>query len=513
MLDSFIKGQDQLVQQLFLYYYRSYQNSFSYKELIDELDITYPMLKHALDQVEAIQAGYPEFSIDRGSRTVTITFSEKFLLNKIRVNLTKETVPFIIWNAVFYQKFTSLDAFSQKNYLSRRTVQRQIAAFGPILDRYKIGLNLKKNDHLEGEEYRIRYFFHSFYWHVFDEIESNRPPITEKSASEIYQKITAYFPFIRHAAKERFINLLAVSVTRIKQGHVISEVPDSVRKFYNPFMAKGAFEEKLLLPFFEANFLFSKDLTQEELLYLYYMFTIGQSYPIDSMQKIQLQSPMFLSDYRRLIDDWISLVESQLKFQFGENEKKYLFVNATYVFSFLLSFGLSNQIDSFGDYLSVSEMEEEYHYLFAVLDDIAPKVKTDNPEWTEALKSNSFKYYTSQLLYYILMDYDIPICVAIESKGRGIEEALQKQKLVRLSPRPIIMVRINEEPDVIISDYAIDLSKYFSSDVPYLFQWSEKQYLPDWVRVITFINEVRERKYARLLPKNVEEEQTSEHRR
>ena len=81
MLDSFIKGQDQLVQQLFLYYYRSYQNSFSYKELIDELDITYPMLKHALDQVEAIQAGYPEFSIDRGSRTVTITFSEKFLLN------------------------------------------------------------------------------------------------------------------------------------------------------------------------------------------------------------------------------------------------------------------------------------------------------------------------------------------------------------------------------------------------------------------------------------------------
>ena len=80
-----------------------------------------------------------------------------------------------------------------------------------------------------------------------------------------------------------------------------------------------------------------------------------------------------------------------------------MFVNATYVFSFLLSFGLSNQIDSFGDYLSVSEMEEEYHYLFAVLDDIAPKVKTDNPEWTEALKSNSFKYYTSQLLYYILI--------------------------------------------------------------------------------------------------------------
>ena len=274
-------------------------------------------------------------------------------------------------------------------------------------------------------------------------------------------------------------------------------------------MAKGAFEEKLLLPFFEANFLFAKDLTKEELLYIYYMFTIGQSYPIDSMQTIQLQSPMFLSDYRRLIDDWISLVEKQLKFEFGQNEKKYLLVNSTYVFSFLLSFGLSNQIDSFGDYLSVSEMEEQYQYLFAVLDEIAPKVKTDNPEWTEALRSNSFKYYTSQLLYYILMDYDIPIRVAIESKGRGIEEALQKQKLVRLSPRPIITVRINEEPDVIISDYAIDLSKYFSSNVPHLFQWSERQYLSDWIRVVNFINDVRDQKYAQLLPKNVETEQSN----
>lgn len=239
------------------------------------------------------------------------------------------------------------------------------------------------------------------------------------------------------------------------------------------------------------------------------MFTIGQSYPIDSMQTIQLQSPMFLSDYRRLIDDWISLVEKQLKFEFGQNEKKYLLVNSTYVFSFLLSFGLSNQIDSFGDYLSVSEMEEQYQYLFAVLDEIAPKVKTDNPEWTEALRSNSFKYYTSQLLYYILMDYDIPIRVAIESKGRGIEEALQKQKLVRLSPRPIITVRINEEPDVIISDYAIDLSKYFSSNVPHLFQWSERQYLSDWIRVVNFINDVRDQKYAQLLPKNVETEQSN----
>ena len=44
MLDSFIKGQDQLVQKVFTYCYRSYNSVFSYKELTEELSISYSML-------------------------------------------------------------------------------------------------------------------------------------------------------------------------------------------------------------------------------------------------------------------------------------------------------------------------------------------------------------------------------------------------------------------------------------------------------------------------------------
>ena len=61
---------------------------------------------------------------------------------------------------------------------------------------------------------------------------------------------------------------------------------------------------------------------------------------------------------------------------------------------------------------------------------------------------------------------------------------------------------LEENPDVIISDYAIDLSKYFVKEIPYLFQWGEKQYLPDWIRVITFIDKIRDEKYYRLLEEN-----------
>ncbi len=80
-------------------------------------------------------------------------------------------------------------------------------------------------------------------------------------------------------------------------------------------------------------------------------------------------------------------------------------------------------------------------------------------------------------MYYILSDYDAPVRVAVESKSRGIEEEIQKQKLVRMSPRPINIVGIRENPDVIISDYAIDLSKYFVKEIPYLFSGGEKTVL------------------------------------
>lgn len=499
MLDSFFRGQDRLVQNFFLFYYRSYLDTYTYKELVDELSISYPILNNILEQVQEIQKEYPEFAIKRNNKEITVTFSEKFLLNKIRVNLTKSTLLFTIWNTIFYQKFKSLEAFSQSQYVSSRTVQRQIGIFAPILEQYKLELNLKKSGYLTGEEYRIRYFFHSFYWHVYDEIESNRPPVVEKSATEVYQKITEYFPFLRHAAKERFINLLAVCVTRIKQGYKIGEIPESVRKFYNPFMDQRTFENEILLPFFKTNLVFPKDLSEEEFIYLHYMFTVGQSYSQESLQNLRLQSPMYLNDYRMLIENWISLIEKQIHFTFGRNERKLLFINATYIFSFLLTFGLGNKIDSFGDYITLSEIERQYHYWFTVLEKISSNINTENKVWEQTLNSNSFKYYASQILYYILSDYDAPVRVAIESKSRGIEEEIKKQKLVRMSPRPINIVGIRENPDVIISDYAIDLSKYFSKDIPYLFQWGENQYLPDWIRVITFIDKIRDEKYYRLL--------------
>lgn len=134
MLDSFFRGQDRLVQNFFIFYYRSYRNAYTYKELVDELSISYPVLNNVLEQVEEIQKEYSEFLIKRNNKEIIMIFSEKFLLNKIRVNLTKSTLLFTLWNSIFYQKFKSLEAFSQSQYVSGRTVQRQIGIFAPILD-------------------------------------------------------------------------------------------------------------------------------------------------------------------------------------------------------------------------------------------------------------------------------------------------------------------------------------------------------------------------------------------
>ncbi|WP_242439887.1 hypothetical protein [Enterococcus faecium] len=38
---------------------------------------------------------------------------------------------------------------------------------------YHLSCSLKKGNPIEGEEYRIRYFFHLMYWQSFDENHSN----------------------------------------------------------------------------------------------------------------------------------------------------------------------------------------------------------------------------------------------------------------------------------------------------------------------------------------------------
>ena len=77
MLDSFFRGQDRLVQNFFVFYYRSYQDTYTYKELVDELNISYPVLNNVLEQVEDIQREYPEFMIKRDNKRNPSSFFRK----------------------------------------------------------------------------------------------------------------------------------------------------------------------------------------------------------------------------------------------------------------------------------------------------------------------------------------------------------------------------------------------------------------------------------------------------
>ena len=69
-------------------------------------------------------------------------------------------------------------------------------------------------------------------------------------------------------------------------------------------MDKGTLDNEILLPFFEMNLIFPKDLPDEELIYLYYMFTVGQSYSQESLQQLRLQSPM---SYEWLSGNWLKI--------------------------------------------------------------------------------------------------------------------------------------------------------------------------------------------------------------
>ena len=257
----------------------------------------------------------------------------------------------------------------------------RLRTFAPILDQYKLELNLKKREEYLLWVKNIEFAISSivFTGMCMMRSKSNRPRLLEKrhwSPSKVNSTISHFWDMQR---KNVFINLLAVCVTRIKKAmRYKQEIPESVRKFYNPFMDKGTLDNEILLPFFEMNLIFPKDFARwGELIYLYYMFTVGQSYSQESLQRLRLQSPMYM--------EWLSEIDWRLDFidrttnplfPLARNERKLLFINATYIFFFLINvwFG-ENKIDSFGDYITLSEIERQYHYWFTVLEKISLRLR------------------------------------------------------------------------------------------------------------------------------------------
>ncbi|HAX1326388.1 TPA: hypothetical protein JXV18_002685, partial [Enterococcus faecium] len=171
-----------------------------------------------------------------------------------------------------------------------RTIQRKLRELNTILKNYHLSCSLKKGNPIEGEEYRIRYFFHLMYWQSFDENHSDILS-SIKNKRQLLEKFAKHAPYTRSIDRKKWISLLRISLQRMKQGHSITYVPEEMNKFVHPLITKEEFTHYILEPFFEANFWSMNHITPTEQAYLYFMFGVMNTYLeedlLDTPDKVQ----------------------------------------------------------------------------------------------------------------------------------------------------------------------------------------------------------------------------------
>ncbi|MDR2832343.1 MAG: helix-turn-helix domain-containing protein, partial [Streptococcaceae bacterium] len=260
MIEYFIKPEKNYAYEIILFLWQNQSKQYSLKNLQNHFHISRTIVLNSLEKLKSIAKKYPEFHLELHNSFLKASFSSNFLVNKVYIDLLKQSFTYNFFETLYLGNFKTLDIFAQEHFTTTRTIQRQIRKLNELLQEYSLSLSLKSQSIIIGEEYRIRHFFFMIFWHVLEEesVFLNQDYLA-------FKKFAYFFQLAQSDLKKLFIFLL-ITRHRLSKGHKITALPDRIKKIRHPFISLELFKKELknnIGPF-----------TQEEICFLYYVFTV-----------------------------------------------------------------------------------------------------------------------------------------------------------------------------------------------------------------------------------------------
>ncbi|MDR2832149.1 MAG: helix-turn-helix domain-containing protein [Streptococcaceae bacterium] len=468
------------------YCWQSQKQEHFKKNICEELNLTPVVLEGIIQEIEELCEEYSGISIISNQQTINLSFKSSFLINKVYVMLFKETIGYKFLSAIFEEKFLSLEQFADENFVSARTIQRQMKSLSQLMKRYELNLSLKKKELILGEEYRIRHFFLAIFWHAYEERD------------DFYIKYQHNYELFKPLVRNRVLNLtpgelkklfllLRITQWRLKHGHTIHHLPLSITEVRHPFYTRQYFKENLVDKYFRKSAL----LNEEEINYLYYMFTVLPVYNYECIDKVNHIDNFFNADYQILTSSLLENFYKLTKIQLTQREEKFLSLNTVYQSSYYLSFGSKDRVASFTDAQYFLFEEKRRAHIHELADLLADSIPLDDTKWQRVLKSEAFRFSIFQMLVWVLGNHEHLIRVAFLTKYGKIHGDILANRLKHLSPRPVMIVDFRDEPDVVITDYYANEPELNNTQAVFI-GWSVKPSEVEWLRTIDTIDRVRE---------------------
>jgi predicted DNA-binding protein YlxM (UPF0122 family) len=473
---------DQDVYELFAYFF---ENAIEYEkqnDLANKLGFSKRRIVLIFERATDLQERYPYYDIEMfDGRNLTLHFAPNFLLSKFYSVMLEESVPFQILDRLFSEKYISLENTAQQHFVSNRTVQRKLKEVAAILENYQIKLNLKSKPLFVGKEYRIRHFFQIMYWQIFDGSNIRYFGLTQKSVAEFKKRLALYPSCYRGIDQEKFIQLLALSLYRLKRGFSLKEIPPEMSEMAHLMIPFEQFKEELVQPLVRDNYMLNK-MSENEYVFLYYMFSVMTTYlPEEIPNKTSIRShfsKQSLETAERFSET------AQRTFRVPKSEKDYLFFNALNIHSTSLVFASKNKIDAFGKTTTDKDYKRVFPKIFPLVQEMYHSLSEQAPIFDKLYASNNRLLFQYSMVLSIVAKIDqSAVRIFHESKFGKIQEIRQKERLKRWFGETLSFV--SEKPDFVVTDYPVD-RQFFIDQNPKVqfFKWNSFPTGDRWLELI-----------------------------
>lgn len=492
--NQIIDSDDQLIYSILTEFLNKNKQKIRIEEIKEQFDLSSHKLIKISERIDQLAKKTETFDFIATNKEWCFKTTPIFSLQDVHTEMIKSSVSYKLLMEILNSSFTSLEEFSQKNFMTKRTFYRKINGLTDYLNNYHLKLNLRKYTLLEGDEYFIRYFYHLLDWQMYG-VKKKRTQLTSKQINHLNLLLKTHYPFLRNIDRARWIHYFDISLIRIKNGFFLSYLPESIENYNNSCLSLDVFKELFIKPITIFPNKLEQSKREKEIILLYYMLSMMTTYSIEDITYIQSKKHSSIIHTEETISTFIDTIQSMFNIYLDSVETIFLVMNLQVIHSKTLVFATQKKIDIYGIKTSEQDLDlfftSYYHEVKSQL--LNSKLQK---QFENLYSKNERLFFQYCMLIREILERKKPFITKIylQSKFGKLQEEWQKRRVAEIlyDNTKVLFVEKETDADLVLLDYVVSMDEI--NDKFYI--WNTTPSAKNWEYIFNYVDQLHKKYLA-----------------
>jgi hypothetical protein len=461
------------------------EHGVTFDDLSQRLNASRPTIMRDLEE---IKEKFDEWQVTEATvitrkTTAYLVAKAKFSLHQILLHYLNESLQYQAMIEIFHSESIHLRQFSETHFVSYNTLYKKLYGLNEVLAQFDLRFVTNKKASISGNEQHLRFFYSEFFWYAYSGTTWPFLTVSQRVVNFLIKPIE----YIRGrklslVEKEKLSYDLAIILTRIKQGHLVSPT------ILKHEILQDSWHFKYLLNFLHpACSLFFRNLTCEQMkaeIAYAYIFVFAQEYHLTDNKNIS--DMLFYCQTHELktaevTNQWFRLFYQEFPVKISAKNYGLLYANLIHKHIKALTFqgaGTLSGIDISASVFLSPEMDQRVEFIVNQLTN-KNKILRKN----QAFLLDNYRFLISQ---YIEQERKpISICILSVFGEEGLE-MIKRRAFQGIDMDVTVTGTITPQTDLVIMDREYEQVSFDQEKILY---WENIPSKKSIFRVHYFINE------------------------